>query len=95
MIESPCSCPVPTWHAESMASCTSRYILSLPSASSSQNRDSSIHPTYFQSSTLQSLCTLAQARRVVRWRALSNGTLVGRRLPKSIYSEASVAQSVY
>ncbi|GFX07105.1 hypothetical protein TNCV_1557081 [Trichonephila clavipes] len=37
-----------------------------------------------ESSTLQSVCSLAQERRAARWRALNNGTLVGRRLPKPV-----------
>ncbi|GFX11389.1 hypothetical protein TNCV_2804501 [Trichonephila clavipes] len=53
-------------------------------ALSSRNRDSPFHATRFQSSTLQSLCSLAQARRATRWRALSNGTVVSRRLSKPI-----------
>ncbi|GFV33601.1 hypothetical protein TNCV_4567161 [Trichonephila clavipes] len=51
---------------------------------SSRIRDSSLYATRFQSSTLQSLCSLAEARCASHWRALSNGTLVGRRLPKPI-----------
>ncbi|GFW89607.1 hypothetical protein TNCV_1024911 [Trichonephila clavipes] len=57
---------------------------SLPSAVSSRNRDSSLHATHFQSSTLKSMCSLAQKRRAALWRALSSGTLGGRWLPKSI-----------
>ncbi|GFY17036.1 hypothetical protein TNCV_1088121 [Trichonephila clavipes] len=64
---------------------TLHHILSLPSALSSRNRDSLLHATRYQSSTLQSLCPLVQARRVARWRALSDDTLVGRWFPKSIW----------
>ncbi|GFX50537.1 hypothetical protein TNCV_614661 [Trichonephila clavipes] len=84
MIEAPCLCTIPTWYAGFMASLALRHILSLPSALSSRNRNSSLYVTRFQSSTLQSMCSLVQAKRAVRWQALSNGTLVGRLLPKPI-----------
>ncbi|GFX03798.1 hypothetical protein TNCV_2113701 [Trichonephila clavipes] len=64
----------------------------MESALSSRNRDSPIHATRFQSYTLQSLCSLPQERRAARWRALSYGTLIGRRLS---YCEASIEKSVY
>ncbi|GFU84433.1 hypothetical protein TNCV_994631 [Trichonephila clavipes] len=54
--------------------------LASPSALSSWNRDSSLHVTHV--STLQSLYSLAQARRASDDKHLMNGTLVGRRLPK-------------
>ncbi|GFV56470.1 hypothetical protein TNCV_61201 [Trichonephila clavipes] len=54
------------------------------STSSIRNRDSSLHATRFQSSTLPSLCSLAQVRRAARRRASSNGTLEGQWLPKTI-----------
>ncbi|GFX46269.1 hypothetical protein TNCV_1372111 [Trichonephila clavipes] len=53
------------------------HTLILPLAFRSQNRDSSLHTSRFQSSTLQSLCSVAQARRAARLQALTNGTLVG------------------
>ncbi|GFW25275.1 hypothetical protein TNCV_5088411 [Trichonephila clavipes] len=54
------------------------------SALSSRNRESSLHATRFQSTTLQSLGSLALARRAAQWRALRNGTLLGRRLQKPV-----------
>ncbi|GFX82521.1 hypothetical protein TNCV_2166691 [Trichonephila clavipes] len=66
-------------HAGSIA-----HELSFLSALSSQNRDSPLCATRFQSSTLQSLCSVAQSRRAARWRALSNDIPVGRRLPKPL-----------
>ena len=56
----------------------------LPLALSSQNRGSSLHATYFQTSTHLSLYSLAQARRAARWRTLRNVTLIGRQMPKPI-----------
>ncbi|GFV03258.1 putative transposase [Trichonephila clavipes] len=53
-----------------------------PVGISSRNQDSSLHATHFQSSILQSMCSPGQARYAARWRALSNGALIGRRLPK-------------
>ncbi|GFX01113.1 hypothetical protein TNCV_4580791 [Trichonephila clavipes] len=61
---------------------------------SSRNRDSSLHDICFQFSTLQSLSSLAQARRAARWRALSYGTLKGRWLPKPIRAENSASTSI-
>ncbi|GFV89118.1 uncharacterized protein TNCV_4913171 [Trichonephila clavipes] len=56
----------------------------LPSALSSRNRDSLLHAIRFQSSTLQSHCSLAQANLAARWPTLSKGTVVGRWFPKPI-----------
>ncbi|GFU91191.1 hypothetical protein TNCV_4925211 [Trichonephila clavipes] len=66
----------------------------IPSVLSSRNRDSSLHATRLHSSTLQSLCVLAQTRRTVRWRSLIHGTLEDRR-PRNPHGEASVEQPVY
>ncbi|GFV78556.1 hypothetical protein TNCV_1888621 [Trichonephila clavipes] len=84
MIKPPCPCTVPTWHAGSIASCASDAIFLALLVLSCQNRDSSLHATRLQSSTLQSLSYLAQARCSARWLILSNDILVGRRLLKPI-----------
>ncbi|GFV71966.1 HTH_Tnp_Tc3_2 domain-containing protein [Trichonephila clavipes] len=49
--------------------CLTPYSQPLSSTFSSQNQDSSLHATRFQFSTLQSLCSLTQARGTAQWQA--------------------------
>ncbi|GFT92930.1 hypothetical protein TNCV_740801 [Trichonephila clavipes] len=84
MIDPPSPSTVPTWYAGSMAFISMTPNFQPPVGVKLSESRLPTQCYSFQSSTLQFLYSLAKARRAVRWRAVSNGTLVGRRLPNLI-----------